>query len=297
MSNMKNNRGGAIVKLVIWSVVLIILAAIFALGLIFKNGFTINGSTSFSIISSYTYENAEKYSAGNTSYTGEVKELDIEWTAGDVKIVVYDGDEIKLEESGAGERGDNKMRTYLDNGTLHIRYARSGIRLFSDIPTKKLTVSLPEKYASALYEINIKAVSANISSEGMIVCREISIESVSGKINLNGISAEDSDISTVSGNILIAGDISELDVKGVSAKLELMLQSTPRSIAAETVSGNVDITLADSTSGFKAELDSLSGKLKVGGENAGKVYKHKDGMAEFEFESISGNVTIVFKGN
>ncbi len=297
MSKKTKSNNGAIVKLVIWAVVLAILVVIFNIAMVFNNDF-FNGvsfSGGFSVISGYTYENANMYSAGGKSYSDEVKSLDIEWTAGEVKIVAYDGDEIKIEESGAGEKDENRVRSYLSDGRLHIRYAKSGIRFFGSMPTKNLTVYIPEKYATALDKIDITAVSANVLTQGKLVCREIDVEAVSGKIILSDIKAEDAEFKTVSGDISIIGEVSRLDVDGVSAILEITLKTTPRSLKTETVSGNVEITLLDSEAGFRAELESVSGDMKLGGENVGTVYKHKDGGASFSFESISGSVKIEFK--
>ena len=292
MSNKKNNRGGAIVRLVIWSVVLLILVAILVLGLIFKNGFILDGVISFSFLPSYTYENASKYIAGNTSFLDEVKNLDIEWTSGELKIFVYDGDEVMLEESGAGDHDENKMRTYLSDGTLHVRYAKSGIRLFGNIPVKDLIIYLPEKYALALDRVNIKIVSADMDTEGKMVCRELDVESVSGKINLDEIYAANAEMETVSGNITARGEITDIDVDSVSAKLNLILTSTPRSLEAESVSGNIEITLPRSGNGFHAKLDSTSGDMSVDGEDVGRIYKHGNCAASFNFDTVSGDVKI-----
>ncbi len=294
MNGEKVYKRRAIAKIIVWSVVLVILVGVFSSVMILGNvSFEALGG-GFSVISGYTYADADRYNVGNRSYTDEISGMDIEWTSGDIRIQVYGGEEIKLEESGAGESDTNFMRTRISGGVLYVKYVKSGIRWFSGIPEKSLTVYLPEKYAPEMNNIDIEAVSADVGIEGEIVCRELDLDGVSGRLNISSLTAERVDIDTVSGNINISGRIGEFDVSGVSAKVVLELDSVPRSVNMNTVSGDVDIALPEGV-GFIAELDSVSGGIRVESNNVGKTYRYGDGSSKFDFESVSGDISIRFK--
>ncbi len=296
----KQNKRRAVAKIVGWSVILVALLSVFVIFMVFSRGSFNWFNGGFSIISGFTYPDADKYSVGNAIYTEEISGIDIEWVDGTVGIVVYEGDEIKLVESGVGDRKDDIMRTRISHGVLYVKYSNSGVRWFSGIPSKHLSLYLPQKYADQMNEVNINAVSAGVIIEGDMVCREFDFEGVSGKLNISNLKADIVDIDTVSGNVTISGEIDELDISGVSAKAILDLRSTPHDINMDTVSGDVNMTLY-SADGFLAELDSVSGDIRVNSEYigkteyVGKIYRHGDGASRFDFESVSGNIKITLK--
>ena len=45
------------------------------------------------------YANAEMYTAGNTAIASPVERLDVEWTAGRVRVVYGEGNELLVEET------------------------------------------------------------------------------------------------------------------------------------------------------------------------------------------------------
>ena len=294
MNDNKTSKSGAIVKLIIWSVVLLILISLFATLMILNNGNAFGLKELPAIMTTYKYDFPEKYSAGDAVYTDEVKKLDIEWISGDVTVKVYDGDEVKLEESGAIDEDADKMRTYLGDGTLYVRYAKSGMRWFGSIFSKSLTLYLPEKYASALDKITLNAVSSDVKTEGDIVCREFRFEGVSGKISMPSLSCDTVDIDTVSGNVTISGKIGKIDVDAVSSNLTLRLSDAPRNVDMSTVSGRVDMTIPEDC-GFSADLDSVSGVIRINSQNVGKSHVRGDGASIFDFESVSGDVRITLE--
>ena len=106
MNDNKTYKSGAIVKLIIWSVVLLILVSLFATLMILNNGNAFGLKELPAIMTTYKYDFPEKYSAGDAVYTDEVKKLDIEWISGDVTVKVYDGDDD--DDSKASRRGKKK---------------------------------------------------------------------------------------------------------------------------------------------------------------------------------------------
>ncbi len=294
MSRRENNRGGAIVKLVVWSLVLVCLVSVFAVFMVFGSDGFIGFDWNFSILSGFTYPDADEYIVGNVSYSEEIEGIDIEWTAGEVIIKVHDRDEIIVEEDGKIEKDHDIMRTRVVNGVLYIKYAASGVRVFSkSCPAKSLTVTVPQKYAAAFCDIKVDAVSASVSVEPGFVLNELDINGVSGKIAAD-IEAGKAEIDTVSGNTTIRGKVSEIDISGVSGKVDMELKNAPREIDIETVSGNITLILP-MTASFRARLESASGEMSVDSLNVGKGYTHGSGAWEYDFDTVSGGVDIIME--
>ncbi len=288
----KNNKRRAVAKLVGWSVVLVALISVLAVLMVFEGGsYNIFGG-GFSVVSGFTYSNSEKYLVGGKTYTEEIKNIDIEWAAGDITLKVHDGDEIIIEENGKISKESDRLRSLIENGTLYIKYAASGVRFFgASLPTKSLTVKIPRKYASAMYDIEVDAASASVSVETGIICTKLSLECASGDIDADVIAGE-VELHAVSGGLTLRGEADNIDIDGVSGKAEIRLSNTPRSIEVNTVSGDIGIFLPKRSS-FEAEMDSVSGKMQLNGKNVGKYCQEGDGASRFDFETVSGDVRII----
>lgn len=314
MSN--NNRSAAIVKLVIWSVVALILIAIFAIMLFIGTDGIISFESGFQISSRIYYSDEDTYSVGNVSYGDEIKSIDVDWSTGKIDILVWDGDEVKLEEDGDDDLEQYKMRSRVEGDTLQIKFAKSGLRWDADNIEKSLVIYIPKDLALTLHEIDISAATAEVTvgaeedASEVIVCDRIQLESASGDLKLMGVKADEVSVSAasaslsfngkadeisvegVSGALSICGDVEEISVEAVSATVTLKLDRTPSEINVETVSGNVDISLPDDGDGFVAELNGISGSLEYNSKSVGRYHTVGRGIGDFDFETVSGKVSI-----
>jgi DUF4097 and DUF4098 domain-containing protein YvlB len=315
MSN--NNRSAAIVKLVIWSAVALILIAIFVLMLVMQTDGIISFGSGFHVSSRIYYEDAHLYNVGNITYSDEVKNIDVDWSAGKIDVVVWDGDAVKLEESGHGDIEQNKMRSRVDGNTLRIKFAKSGLKLSEDEYKKSLVIYIPKDIALTLGEIDIAAAAAEVTvgdsetAEAIVIaCRHFELNSASGSVKLNGVEADEVcvnaaaasvefvgnakeiNVAGVSGVLSLSGEADDISVEAVSSSVHLNLDNMPNEINVETVSGDVDISLPDDENGFVAELDSLSGNMKYNSNKVGHYYTAGRGSSDFDFETVSGSVSI-----
>jgi len=148
---------------------------------------------------------------------------------------------------------------------------------------------------------------ASISHDG-----SLSVSSVSGNLDLNGVKARSLDLSTVSGEIRLRDAVVErLSAKGVSGGLEYagMLVRNGR-YEVNSHSGNVRFTLADAT-GFELNASSFSGSVRsdfqmtIGGDRSQDIGARRgrprnesvratfgDGSASLNLRTFSGNIVI-----
>lgn len=200
-----------------------------------------------------------------------IREIEIEWIAGEVEIECYDGSEIVFSETSAEQLSERQTMRYLvKDGELEIRCCESKT---VQLPEKTLTVQIP---ASLIVdELEADVVSASLTARG-VQAREIKLESVSGNICADGLTAEKLQIDTVSG-------IAEILRCDVARKLEI-----------DTVSGNAAMQLAASATGFTLKFDTVSGSVHcdVPVTTSRKSMVYGDGSLEIEMESVSGSFKI-----
>lgn len=200
-----------------------------------------------------------------------IREIEIEWIAGEVEIECYDGSEIVFSETSAEQLSERQTMRYLvKDGELEIRCCESKT---VQLPEKTLTVQIPASLIAD--ELEADVVSASLTARG-VQAREIKLESISGNICADGLTAEKLQIDTVSG-------IAEILRCDVARKLKI-----------DTVSGNAAMQLAASATGFTLKFDTVSGSVHcdVPVTTSRKSMVYGDGSLEIEMESVSGSFKI-----
>ena len=313
MNENKIAKRSAIVRLMIWLVVGVILVGVLCVALMAQgrdSGSILNlGTVNF--FNGEVYADPNSYNVGNRTYSEKVSDIDISWASGRIDLAVWDGDEVKIEESGAGENEDNFMRSKVEGGKLIIKFVKSGRGLFKVYPEKTLKVYLPEDIANNLNVLGIDTASGAVSALG-ISAKTVDIDTASGNVDLEGIfgdiavdaasaqvtirgTADDVEVSAASGDLDIRGEFNSLELDAVSGNVIVeTFKTLPVKIDVEAVSGNIAMTLPDIESGFEATIDTVSGRL-TSNIGAGQKLVHGDGIARYDFESVSGNVNITVK--
>ncbi len=303
-------KNSAIVRIVIWSavIVLLIVAAVVM----------VNGGWGFStgagIGSVYKYSDSSSYSIGDFSANAdEISSIDIEWISGSVNISEYDGDDIEVTEDGF-EDEDTKLRYRIKNGKLYIRFVKSGWRngiifgvgklsLEKDltilVPKGKQLRELDMELVSSSVEVNgisaddvdIDTVSGAVNIENLIT-NDIDIEGVSGAITLKDITARTVDIDHVSGKIEFSGAVREIDFNTVSGGITAEFSEVPEIVSIDAVSGSTHIRMPKT--GISAEIDSVSGNVYAFGNKFGKSgeFTVGDGYMKLNVDTVSGGVEI-----
>lgn len=228
-------------------------------------------------IGKYRYDDASRYTAGGASLDVReygIVDIDISWVAGNVSIEYWDGGSIEVSEVFHGGYGDSDLlRWRVSKGCLYVKYVKSGLRLGNI--SKDLVVKIPN--GLSLRNIELDTVSADTS-----------IGSAT-----NGILVDDFEYESVSGRLDAAfGYVYEVDVESVSGPMKMAFGTCPRKLDAKTVTGSVEVVVPDGSL-YSVEMDSVSGRLTstVANLTNGR-YRPVGATSEFEFETVSGNVTV-----
>ncbi|MDE5548215.1 MAG: DUF4097 domain-containing protein [Clostridia bacterium] len=218
----------------------------------------------------YTYDNASRYLAGNGSFdAASVRELSVEWIAGDVILREGEGDSITFTETTT-ETDENYLLHYsLDGGDLKIRFQNSGTKIKSNF-SKSLVIEYPAGHSFG--EVEIDTASARVDVSG-ITARELDVDTASGGVSLGCKSVNDVNVDTASGKI---------DIHGAFSKAE-----------CDSASGSVTLTFPQDV-GFSVKFKSASGKVNnsTAATQQGKSYVLGNGQVLVEVDTASGSLTL-----
>lgn len=252
-----------------------------------------------------TYYDGREWHHGDAldgSYTGgeirvpaeDITALSIDWVAGDVKIMVTDGEEIVVtEHADRGIPAEYALLLEADN-TLRIRYSNDvwGI----DMPEKDLTVLLPRTVAENLTAVDLSGVSADFAVDKLTVRESFSFDTTSGKLKTEVLTATGAkaDVNSVSGDIELDGSFREVKAGSTSGETDLKLRNGPAAVEVSTVSGEVDVELPAGT-GFTLDYSTVSGELEydfpLTKSKDGK-YVCGDGACRIEVGTTSGSLSV-----
>ena len=252
-----------------------------------------------------TYYDGREWHHGDAldgSYTGgeirvpaeDITALSIDWVAGDVKIMVTDGEEIVVtEHADHGIPEEYALQLEADN-TLRIRYSNDvwGI----DMPEKDLTVLLPRTVAENLTAVDLSGVSADFAVDKLTVRESFSFDTTSGKLKTEVLTATGAkaDVNSVSGDIELDGSFREVKAGSTSGEIDLMLRNAPAAVEVSTVSGEVDVELPAGT-GFTLDYSTVSGELECDFPLTKSVdgkYVCGDGACRIEVGTTSGSLSV-----
>ena len=284
---MKRN---AIIRVIGWSVTLVVLLSLLVGGLIYFLPYQ-QGQTRAEAVVDAT-EFPVEFPADSLNYetsAADIRSIQIDWVSGNIQIQPTDIDHIRVSETAA-HTNTEAMLCRKEGNTLKISYRRSDIASLKGIGAKDLTVQVPKDWACRKLEID--AASPRISVQGLTV-DEINLDTAGGEIRLEGCTLGKADVDTASGNLYLTGALENLEYDSASGSLEAELDNVPSEISMDTASGSLTLKLPKDA-GFTVEMDTLSGKFQSDFETIrkGNRYLHGDGACEIEMESMSGSVAI-----
>lgn len=241
----------------------------------------------------YNYENADKYTVGDAVIEETVRNLDIDWTSGNINFEYHDEDTVEISEKSRKKLSDDKkMRWWLDDDTLRIRFEKKGSGFFSFgfDQDKELTVKLPENIS--LESVNIDSTSGDIDIPSL-QAQKLTIGVTSGDSKLNVSGADELGISSVTGDIDATLDnVKSARIEATSGDVKLNASGLEK-LDIDVTTGNVTAALPEKP-GFTAHLDTVTGRIN--GEmpltRQDGDYVCGDGSGSVKIDTVTGDITI-----
>lgn len=240
-----------------------------------------------------TYYNSTEYEAGNRTIKKGISRLDVDWYSGKVVIQHHDKDTIIVEENNKGLKLDMlKVQTWVDEGTLSVKFAKSGVKTNTFKRSNKiLYITLPIE--KKLYEVRMRTESASLELDG-VNSDKIIVSSSSGDVKLNDVSTNYLNVSTKSGNINVVGEkINDFKAVSDSGKIQGKFFIPPYNAKIQSNSGDVKL-LFRKYYDFNVKITTDSGKFNSDFDlkKDGDTYLYGTSTIVIKIETTSGNITI-----
>ena len=223
---------------------------------------------------SYTYDNSEKYVAGDQVITDMINNLDIDYVSGDVHLSVGSSNEVTVKETVNKEiENDLKVHTYVDGDTLYVRFCKSTSGIVSLDASKKLEITIPSDR----------------------ILKSLKIDVSSGDIYADGIDSESVNIDTASGDTTMnAGSVEKLNYDAASGNGKFSFDATPKDSLFDAASGDVSISIPES-SDLTVNVDTASGDFTYDlpfKKSEEDIYTLGSGTNKMTIDTASGDVKI-----
>lgn len=299
---MKTN---AIIRIVIWSIVIVLILGI----LISVSVFGLYRTRVETVIKNVAVGQGElvieEIEPAATVYIdresdvmfdpAKVKEIEINWAAGSILIMPYDVEQIEVSESKVNDP-EYTMECYQKSDKLIINFSEEDILshgfgvTINDNLSKDLTILVPRDWELGTLEID--AASAKVEVYELSI-RDVEIDTASGVCEFETCNVGTMDLDTASGDIKFVGALDILDCDAASANVIAILSNTPIRMDLDSMSGDLDITLQEDC-GFTVSTEGLSSDFisdfPTTMKNGNRVYG--DGSCRIDVDALSGDVTI-----
>lgn len=204
-----------------------------------------------------------------------IRNIDITWISENVSITVWDEDYILLENSSDG----TALQYEIDDDTLVMDQSENFFSSGSPV-----ILTLPR----ALVEQGLKNLTISVTSSSVSIldvsAEELDLSSVSGSFDITG-AFDEVDVETTSGTVNFSGSFRSGSFDSMSGSMYVTTQSAPETIRADSVSGTVSLTLPEHV-GYTVDFDTISGSFDS------DRYTHGDGSSEIRVETVSGTLSI-----
>ena len=240
---------------------------------------------------------AKEDQLGNAEISADIRNLEIQWTAGKVTVAYHSENFIRVSEKTSGLiSGYMRLRWFLDGDTLRIEYDQPGFHLLSLLPhSKELTVTLPQ--GIALDNVSITAASAEMNIP-VLYADSVTLQTDSGAIHAM-VDAQSIKANLTSGamDLQVMREAEQVLLESSSGNISLIANGAIREAAVSTVSGKIRAAVQQAGN-FKASSTSGDIQAAVGQatkavitSTSGKVFVETDGMDALSIRTTSGGVT------
>lgn len=286
---MKTN---AIVRIILFSLILVLLVGILLAGIGF-NLFAVN-FRSDSVVQEGPIVSDDSVTMGAVN-ANKINNLEITWAAGSITIRPgQETDSIRFWDDYSGE--EKYQLHYNTHGdTLKIEFCKGDwedlkFPFETSVLEKNLVIEIPGNLI--LESLEIDAASPKLEVHDLTI-NQVEIDTASSAVGFENCHVMHLDVDTASGDVIYTGTLVTLDCDSASASIVANLQNVPQSLDLDTASGNLDISLPENA-GFSVKLDALSGKFQsdFDCEEHNNRYICGNGGCTINVNAMSGNVHI-----
>ena len=269
------------------------------MGMVTASALCITGcSGGFFSFFTYTYENGDKYTAGDREITEKITAINIDYVSGDVKLQGTESDKVTIAETSNKELSEEqKVHTWVDGSTLYVRYCKSSKNLSFFQIEKNLNITIPGSQDLDNMIVHISSGNADFSG---FTSKTIHAKSSSGNVTMN-CSGSDIVIKASSGKVALTedGDAKSIDISSSSGTVNVDQKGSVDSVKIHSSSGSVTAALGKvgafdvhvSSGKINVEAEEIN-DLKSSSSSGKNEYKLGKAPATADIHSSSGGVKV-----
>lgn len=286
--DLKTTTANAIVRIIIWIVILLILAVI----LLSFTGHGFYLSTFDNTV--YLTEEIDQTQGNESPLTldpAAVQKLEINWVSGNILLQAADVDAITISESGVSDSA-NAMYCHQKDGKVTVEFQKNHPVIGSKTSLRKdLTILLPRDWTGQ--ELEVSTASSTLEIRDLTI-RGVDLDSADGTCVFTNCRIDDLDIDTASGDVTFSGTLNTLDFDAASASFTADLTNTPSRMEMDTMSGHLDMGLPEDC-GYALTMDGLSSRFHSEFEGTfgqKNTYVYGDGRCRINVDGLDCSVEI-----
>ena len=221
----------------------------------------------------YTYDDADKYTAGDREISDSIDKLNIDYAAGDVDIKAVPGKTVSVKETANRDlEEDQKVHTRVDGSTLYVKFCASGEGMsFKDIE-KHLVLEVPENVRLAGLKADLAAGDLNAELKR---CGKIDIDAAAGDLKVT------------------AGKVKEFDIDAAAGNCEFVFTKTPSDSDIDMAAGDLKIQLPEKSNlTLKMDSAAVDFSYDLPFKKKGEKYVCGTGANKMNIDCAAGDVKI-----
>ena len=244
---MRNTRTITIICWAVSAVALLGLLAWFLIGGLFNFGFgDFVGVGTFDPVGSHSVP------------ADNIHSLDVDWTSGRVHIGTHSGNNIEITEFARRNlRDGEQMWVSTEGGTLTVNFVERRV-LRGNMVSKQLEILIPQSMSADFESFRVNTVSGRVEITGM-GANDFAVSTTSGRVELRNITSQTLHASTTSGRIELSSVAADgITLRTVSGRIEAVNTEAGR-LQTQTTSGRHEL----SGSFEEVSARSVSGRIEV----------------------------------
>jgi len=207
----------------------------------------------------------------NYTINDNINEIDLNLNSQDIKVVNYDGEDLKVEIKSnntiSGELPETESSNKLIFNTIYDTPNNASILIsipynFKDRGTLKIITSGGDIDISnlSMNTLTLYTASGDLDASGSI-SDYLSLNSSSGDIKFNNITTSiETKLTSSSGNIIGSGILESVNASTSSGDIDLQLKNSLKNTSLSSNSGSVTLSLPKNL-GYKINYETISGDL------------------------------------
>lgn len=240
----------------------------------------------------------DSYVSRDYTINENINEIDLNLNSQDIKIVNYDGQDLKVQIKShstiSGELPKTENGNKLVLNTTYDTPSNSSISVsipysFKDKGTLKIITSSGDINVSnlSMNTLSLSTASGDIDVSNLNL-NYLSLNNSSGDINFNTITIlNETKLSSSSGDIIGSGTLGTTNGSTSSGDIDLQLRDSLSNTSLNTASGSVALSLPRNL-GYKINYDTISGDLN----SSNRELSFGDESSLININTTSGDLSI-----